>query len=93
MGMGSSNPNPKSKIQNRLTGYNFPVMTRPQATAEVFWTAFQALKPEEREAFIRKLMKDKNLAEDLRYAAVIQKRKNEPTVSLDTYLSKRSKKK
>lgn len=68
-------------------------MTQPQATAEVFWTAFKAMKPAEREAFIGKLMKDKNLAEDLRYAAVIQKRKNEPTVSLDAYIAKRSKKK
>jgi len=68
-------------------------MTQPQATAEVFWTAFQALKPKEREAFLARLMKDKNLADDLRYAAVIQRRKNEPTVSLDNYLSQRSKKK
>jgi hypothetical protein len=68
-------------------------MTQPQATAEVFWTAFKALKPEEREAFISKLMTDKNLAEDLRFASFIQKRKKESTVSLDTYLSKRSKKK
>ncbi|HQU93748.1 MAG TPA: hypothetical protein PLK77_15700 [Pyrinomonadaceae bacterium] len=68
-------------------------MTQPQATAEVFWTAYQAMKPKEREAFIGKLMKDKKLAEDLRYGAVIQERKNESTVSLDSYLSKRSKKK
>lgn len=68
-------------------------MTQPQATAEVFWTAFQAMKPAEREAFIGKLMKDKRLAEDLRYPAVIQKRKIEPTISLDDYLAKRSKKK
>ena len=68
-------------------------MTQPQATAEIFWTAFQAMKPREREAFLGKLMKDKNLAEDLRYAAVIAQRKNEPTVSLDDYLSRRSKKK
>ncbi len=68
-------------------------MTQPQATAEIFWTAFQAMKPLEREAFLGKLMKDKNLAEDLRYAAVIEKRKNEPTVSLDDYLSRRAKKK
>lgn len=64
-------------------------MTQSQATAEVFWTAFQALKPKEREAFLARLMKDKNLADDLRYAALIQKRKNEPTVSLDDYLSRR----
>lgn len=68
-------------------------MPQPKATAEVFWTAFQALDLEEREAFISKLMKDENLAEDLRFAAGIQKRKNQPTVSLDTYLSKRSKNK
>lgn len=68
-------------------------MTQPQATAEVFWTAFQAMKPKEREAFLGKLMKDKRLAEDLRYAAVIQKRKNEPTVPLDDYLAQRSKNK
>lgn len=67
-------------------------MTQSQATAEVFWTAFQGMKPSEREAFIGKLMKDKRLAEDLRYASVIEKRKNEPTVSLDDYLSQRSKK-
>ena len=48
------------------------------------------MKASERELSIGKLMKDKKLAEDLRYAAVIEKRKNEPTVSLDDYLSKRS---
>ena len=68
-------------------------MIQSQATAEVFWTAFQAMEPAEREAFIGKLMKDKNLAEDLRYAAVIQKRKSEPTVSLDDYLAKRAREK
>ena len=68
-------------------------MIQPQATGEVFWTAFQAMEPAEREAFIGKLMKDKNLAEDLRYAALIQKRKNESTVSLSDYLAKRAKKK
>ncbi len=73
--------------------YNFHIMTQPQATAEVFWTAFQAMKASEREVFIGKLMKDKKLAEDLRYAAVIEKRKNEPTVSLDDYRSQRSTKK
>ena len=67
-------------------------MTQPQATAEVFWTAFRAMKPAEREAFLGKLMTDKRLAEDLRYAAIIEKRRSEPTVSLDDYLARRSKK-
>jgi len=68
-------------------------MTQPQATAEVFYTAFQALKKSEREAFIKKLLEDEKLAEDLRYAAVIKKRETEPTISLDDYLAKRSAKK
>lgn len=68
-------------------------MTQPQATAEVFYTAFQALKKSEREAFIARLLQDEKLAEDFRYAAVIEKRKKETTVSLDDYLAKRSAKK
>jgi len=40
-------------------------MTQPQATAEVFWTAFQAMKPTEREAFIGKLIKDQRFAKGL----------------------------
>jgi hypothetical protein len=68
-------------------------MTQTHATAEVFWTAYKAMKPVEREAFLGKLMKDRGLAEDLHYAAVIEKRKKEPTVTLDDYLAKRAKKK
>jgi len=68
-------------------------MTQSQATAEVFYTAFQALKKSEREAFINRLLEDEPLAEDLRYATVIEKRKTEPTVSLDDYLANRSAKK
>lgn len=68
-------------------------MTQPQATAEMFWTAYRAMKPAERELFLGKLMKDKQLAEDLRYAVVIEKRKSEPTISLEDYLADRSKKK
>lgn len=63
-------------------------MTKSQATVEVFYTAFQALKKNEREAFIARLLQDENLAEDLRFAAIIEKRKSEPTVSLDDYLEK-----
>ena len=68
-------------------------MTQPQAIAEVFYTAFQALKKSEREAFINRLLEDEKLGEDLRYAVIIEKRKTEPTISLDDYLAKRSAKK
>lgn len=65
-------------------------MTQTQATAEVFYTAFQALKKSEREAFIKKLLENEKFAEDMRYAAVIKERKSEPTISLDDYLAERS---
>ena len=68
-------------------------MTQSQATAEVFYTAFQALKKSEREAFIARLLQNEKLAEDFRFAAVIEKRRKEPTVSLDNYLAERSAKK
>jgi hypothetical protein len=66
-------------------------MTHSQATVEVFWTAFQTLKKAEKEAFIAKLLQDEKLSEDLRYAAIIEKREKEATVSLDdwTKLNKR----
>lgn len=64
-------------------------MTTIQATAEVFWTAFQAMKEPEKEAFIARLMQDEDLAEDLIYSRIIEERKSEETVSLDDYLSKR----
>lgn len=64
-------------------------MTTIQATAEVFWTAFQAMEEPEKEAFIEKLMQDEDLAEDLIYSRIVDERKSEETVSLDDYLSKR----
>ncbi len=67
-------------------------MTTTQATAEVFWTAFQALKRKEREAVVQKLMQDERTLEDLRYAMIIEERKSEPTISLRDYLIQRKKK-
>ena len=60
-------------------------MTQSQAVAEVFYTAFQALKKSEREAFISKLLEDEKLAEVLRYAVIVEQRETEPTVSLDDW--------
>jgi len=54
-------------------------MTHSQATAEVFYTAFRALKKNEREAFINRLLEDEILNR------VTEERKNEPTVSLDEW--------
>jgi hypothetical protein len=54
-------------------------MASTQATAEVFWTAFMALKPKERNAFLERLIADRRVREDLLDAAVIEERKHEPT--------------
>ncbi len=60
-------------------------MTQSQAVAEVFYTAFQALEKSEREAFIAKLLQDEKLAEDFRFAAVIEEREKKSSVSLDEW--------
>ena len=62
-------------------------MTSHQATAEVFWTAFRALKKEDRLALMHKLLQDRELGEDLRYAVLIESRKQEPRISLKEYLA------
>ena len=67
-------------------------MTTTQATAEVFWTAFRALKKKDRAAFIQRLLRDQEVHDDLRYAVIIQERKKEPRISLHDYLAQRAKK-
>jgi hypothetical protein len=69
------------------------VMTITQATAEVFWTAYRALKKKERVAVVQRLLQDSDMREDLRYAMIVEDRKREPTISLDDYLSQRARKK
>jgi len=65
-------------------------MTASQATAEVFWTAFRALKKADRSAVLEKILEDSATREDLRYALVIDERKKESSISLDDYIARRS---
>ena len=67
-------------------------MTTTEATAEVFWTAFQALSKKEREAVVARFLKEKNFREDLIDVAILEERQREPSRSLDEYLSARKKK-
>jgi uncharacterized protein YbaA (DUF1428 family) len=50
-------------------------MRANQATAEVFFTAFKALKNKEREAFLEKMLSDPELREDFIDVALIEKAK------------------
>ena len=50
-------------------------MKTNQATAEVFFTAFKALKGKEKEAFLEMVFNDRRLREDLIDIALIEKAK------------------
>ena len=53
-------------------------MSATEATAEVFVTAFKALKPREREAVLTKLVADTKLAEDLADTLALEARRHQP---------------
>jgi hypothetical protein len=67
-------------------------MTTTEATAEVFWTAFRALRKNQRAAVLQRLLQDDGMRDDLRYALLIEERKREPRISLDDYLAQRARK-
>ncbi len=61
-------------------------MTKTQATAEVFWTAFEALRPADKQAVLRRLLQDEAVRHDLLDLATIASRAGEPARPLDKYL-------
>jgi len=67
-------------------------MTTTQATAEVFWTAFNVLPVEEKRAVIQHIIQDENLRRDLMDLSVIEERRNEPGRPLREYLKEKAKK-
>jgi hypothetical protein len=61
-----------------------------EATAEVFWTAFNALPPDARNKFMEKMVADSSLREeleDLLDLDVAVERSSEPTRPLDEVLA------
>ncbi len=65
-------------------------MNATQATAEIFWTAFQALSKPERDAFLEKLFTDRALKEELIDLSILEQRADEPSRPLADYLSSRN---
>jgi hypothetical protein len=53
-------------------------MTSEEATATVFWTAFQSMSDEERDKFLARLIADENMREDLADILVAYSRESEP---------------
>jgi len=55
-------------------------MTAREATAEVFWTAFQGLPKAQRDTVIRRLVRDPKLKEDLIDIVTVLQRQHEKAV-------------
>ncbi len=68
-------------------------MKTSQATAEVFFTAFKALKSNEKKAFLEKIIADTKLRNDLIDIALIEKAKKAKgsPVSAKNYFTNRRK--
>ena len=52
-------------------------MSATEATAEVFVTAFKALKPKQRDAVLQRLVADAGLAEDLADTLALEARRHQ----------------
>ena len=57
-------------------------MSATEATAEIFVTAFKALKRKEREAVFQKLVSDAELADDLADSLALEARRDQPRTPL-----------
>lgn len=57
-------------------------MSATEATAEIFLTAFKALKRKERDAVLQKLVSDAELAEDLADTFALEGRRDQPHTPL-----------
>jgi len=53
-------------------------MSATEATAEVFVTAFKALKPRQREAVLARMLADKELSADLADTLTLESRRPQP---------------
>jgi hypothetical protein len=63
-------------------------MTKTEATAEVFWTAFRGLPRQDQQAVLRRIVQSSRLRRDLMDLAVIEERRTEPARPLREYLHK-----
>lgn len=63
-------------------------MTKTEATAEVFWTAFRGLPRQDQQAVLRRIVQSSRLRRDLMDLAVIEERSAEPARPLREYLRK-----
>ncbi len=60
-------------------------MTKTEATAEVFWTAFRGLPRQDQQAVLRRIVQSSRLRRDLMDLAVIEERRAEPARPLHAF--------
>jgi hypothetical protein len=53
-------------------------MSATEATAEIFVTAFKALKPRAREAVLERMLADKDIFEDMADTLALEARRHQP---------------
>lgn len=63
-------------------------MTKAQATAEVFWTAFRSLPQREQQAILQRIVEDDSTRRDLQDLATIELRRREPSRPFREYLNR-----
>jgi len=64
-------------------------MTRGEATAEVFMTAFKALSKADRDRVLAKFVEEPRIREDLIDLAIVAQRQKEPSRPFREYLAER----
>jgi len=67
---------------------HIPLSTQ-QATAAVFWTAFESLPPSARESFMARLLENRELRCYFMDLAIMEKRRHEKTRPFSEYLKER----
>jgi len=65
-------------------------MSATEATAEIFVTAFKALKRRERDAVLEKIVANSQLAEDLADTLALERRRKQPRQPFRKVLFKRA---
>jgi hypothetical protein len=66
------------------------MMTRTQATAEIFLTAFYTLSKPDQTTVVERLLEDQEFGEDLMDIAILEQRRQEPSRPLTEYLATRN---
>ena len=53
-------------------------MSTTEATAEIFVTAFKALKPRQREAVLHRMLEDESISADIADTLALESRRHQP---------------